>query len=310
MGRKWFILIALLALAYASTGLALIRPGERAVVRRFGRVLPEKPGPGLWVGLPWGMDRVDRVSIGLVRRLEVGYQPEGDTVVGQYLTGDHNLVNVRVVLDYAVQPDDDAIVAYVLNQDRADLLVSRTAASYLAEWVAARTIDRLLLRGKTELPTALKRDLPRRLGHYHLGIRLQDISVAHLLPPDEVKSAFDEVTRAQTAIQTSEYRAQQSAARAIREAEGRKYTRLQQALAYADEQHRLAVADDGRFEERGQHYERLLLHNPNALAAILWDEISTLLGRMKDTGRLDLLDHHLAADGLDITSAPALPRKR
>jgi membrane protease subunit HflK len=166
------------------------------------------------------------------------------------------------------------------------------------------------LHAKTELPIALKDHLPRLLARYHLGIRLQDVSIAHLLPPEEVKSAFDEVTRAQTAIQTSEYRAQQAAARVLREAEARRYTRRQQALAYADEQRRLARADAQRFDERRQQYERLRQQNPDALTAIWWDEMTRVFGRMKDTGRLDLLDHHLAADGLDITSAPMLPKKK
>src|SRR5262249_6232486 len=64
----------LLLLAYLATGLTEVRPGERAVIRRFGRVLEETPGPGLWIGLPWGMDRVDRVSVDSVRRVVVGYR--------------------------------------------------------------------------------------------------------------------------------------------------------------------------------------------------------------------------------------------
>src|SRR5207249_2127753 len=73
--RKFvYVLIAVLC-AYLLTGVAQVRPGERAVVRRFGRVVIPHPAPGLWVGLPWGMDRVDRVPVNFVRRLTVGYEP-------------------------------------------------------------------------------------------------------------------------------------------------------------------------------------------------------------------------------------------
>src|SRR4051794_28957600 len=102
MRRYVFILMGLVLTGYLLTGLTFIRPGERAVVRRFGRVLDKKPAPGLWIGLPWGIDRVDRVPVSLVRRIEIGYQPDtADDLTappGQLLTGDHNLVNVRVVL--------------------------------------------------------------------------------------------------------------------------------------------------------------------------------------------------------------------
>src|SRR5438128_10228500 len=107
---KRIILLAVALLLLAGSFLSAVtevRPGERAVVRRFGRVLDEKPKPGLWIGLPWGMDRVDRVPVDLARRLLVGYQPDAQadsvqTPPGQLLTGDHNLVNVQVALIYTV----------------------------------------------------------------------------------------------------------------------------------------------------------------------------------------------------------------
>src|SRR5262249_41723441 len=88
------------------TGLTQVRPGERVVVRRCGKVIAT-PGPGLWVGLPWGLDRIDRVPVDLVRRVSVGYQPDDEgfgpsAPPGQLLTGDHNLVNVQVVAHYTV----------------------------------------------------------------------------------------------------------------------------------------------------------------------------------------------------------------
>src|SRR5262245_66639436 len=103
-------LIPLALLAYFLTGLAQVRPEERAVVRRFGDVVA-RPGPGLWVGLPWGIDRVDRVPVRTAQQLTVGYNPDtwsdvAGTPPGQLLTGDHNLVNVQLVLHYAIGASD------------------------------------------------------------------------------------------------------------------------------------------------------------------------------------------------------------
>src|SRR5947209_14383371 len=81
----------------ALSALTQVGPGERAVVRRLGRMLPDKPGPGLFIGLPWGLDQVARVPVGRVKRVLVGLEnrdddEQGDTPAGQLLTGDHNLV--------------------------------------------------------------------------------------------------------------------------------------------------------------------------------------------------------------------------
>src|SRR5262245_23861901 len=100
----------LLVVYTAATALTQVAPGEKAVVRRFGRVLEEKPGPGLYRGLPWGMERVDRVPVGKVRRISVGFTGAeaedtggtNGTPAGQMLTGDHNLVNVQAEIAYKV----------------------------------------------------------------------------------------------------------------------------------------------------------------------------------------------------------------
>src|SRR5687768_5211341 len=103
-------IIALALVAYLLTGLVQVGPEERAVVRRFGAVVA-RPGPGLWVGLPWGIDRVERVPVRTVRQIQVGYNPEAwsdvaGTPTGQWLTGDQNLVNIQLVLDYAIGETD------------------------------------------------------------------------------------------------------------------------------------------------------------------------------------------------------------
>src|SRR5262249_12896770 len=151
--------------------------------------------PGLYIGLPWGMDRVDRVPVGKVHRVEVGWdgkdEDEANPVMppGQFLTGDHNLVNLRVALDYRVIEEDEELENYVLQADRVEGLVARAAESVLAEWAAGRTVDDILLEGKSTLPGWLVERVQRRIGPYRLGVRIQAASVTHLAPPRQVKEA-------------------------------------------------------------------------------------------------------------------------
>src|SRR5581483_2451453 len=126
-------LVGLVLAAWLLTGLTQVRPGERAVVRRFGRIV-DAPGPGLRIGFPYGIEQVERVAIDRVRSVPVGYRPDVEndaqsTPVGQLLTGDHNLVNVQVVVDYAVR--EDQVEDYVLQAARVDGLVARTAEAIL-----------------------------------------------------------------------------------------------------------------------------------------------------------------------------------
>jgi membrane protease subunit HflK len=304
MRRLAYVVPPVLLAGYLLTGLTQVRPGERAVVRRFGAVLDEQPGPGLWVGLPWGMDRVDRVPVDQVRRVEVGYQPDADddsltTPPGQLLTGDHNLIDLQVVLNYAVRKD--AVTDYVVHAAEADGLVARAAEAAMAEWVAGRTVDEVLLRGKVDLPPWLVQETQRRLDPYRLGVEVQGANVSHLLPPAQVKESFDLVTRAQTEIRTSLYRAEQDAQRDLSNAAAEGYHLGQLAAAYAEEQRLQARAEADSFERRLAEYRRTRRTNPDALASIWWDEMGKLFAKLRDGGRVDLLDNHLGADGLDIT---------
>src|SRR3954466_16135380 len=148
-------LLGVLLLGWLLTGVTQIQPGERAVVRRFGRVLDDQPGPGLHLGLPWGIDRVDRVPVNLVRKVKFGYEPDAEdspfvTPPGQLLTGDYNLINVQVVIEYTVASGE--VVDYLLNEERSPGLISRAGEAALAEWVAGQSIDVVLLQGKHLLP--------------------------------------------------------------------------------------------------------------------------------------------------------------
>ena len=221
--RYPWIILALALVAYGLTGVVPVRPGERAVVRRFGRVLPDKPRPGLWVGLPWGMDRVDRVAVDRIQSVTVGYQDDvpDDAAIpaGQLLTGDHNLVNVQATIFYKVRPDE--VEDYVAQMDQADGLIARAAETVLAQWVATRTVDDVLLNAKTALRPALTDGVSRVLkeNDYRLGVEVLDARVAVVAPPADVKPAFDKVTQAQTAIVTKTNAAEQEARRNRRTAE-------------------------------------------------------------------------------------------
>ncbi len=307
------IVVALGSAAW--TSITQIEPGERAVVRRFGRILEHKPGPGWFVGLPWGMDRVDRVPVGRARRVSIGSsaaaaEEQGVSPAGQLVTGDHNLVNVQVEVVYAVHDDDRAIAKFVVQADRAEELVIRATESALAEWIAARPVDEVLLRGKGLLPGWLVPRVQERLQEYDLGVEIRTASVAQLGPPSEVKFSFDEVGREQTRIKTRIYEAEQEANRKVREAEATKFRLKSLAKAHAQEQRLLAQAEAAAFSKRVAQYHQARKQHPNYLTNIWWDEMSRLFARMRENGRLDLLDHHLSGDGLNITQMPLLPKKK
>ena len=293
-------------MAYLLTGIAQVRPEERAVVRRFGKVVA-RPGPGLWVGLPWGIDRVDRVPVLTARQLTVGYDPAtwsdvSGTPTGQFLTGDHNLVNVQLVLHYAIGETDQELDDFVMHQDRVDVVLERVAEAAVGEWIAGRPVDQVLLTASAALPAWVMDRAAERLPAFRLGVRLQRVSVAYLAPPEEVRAAFEAVTQAQTGIRTKELQARQEAGQRERQAEALRYRLAQEAAEYP----RIAVAAGERGRRRVPReldaYRDVVKTNPDALAFLWWDEMRKALTGLKARGgRVEPLDAYLGAGGLDVT---------
>src|SRR4051794_36743403 len=120
---RWLVLsvAVLLGLWTVSTSLTQVRPGQRAVVLRFGRILAQAPGAGLYVGLPWGIDRVERIAVSKQRRVLIGDEEDmfpGESPSGQFLTGDHNVINAQVEMFYTIVEDE--VADYYVQQDRVD----------------------------------------------------------------------------------------------------------------------------------------------------------------------------------------------
>jgi len=291
-GRFVLLGAVLIFLAFtAFTSVAEIGPGEQAVIRRFGRVIEVRDEPGLYIGLPWGIDRVDRVAVDQIRRVVVGFAPEEDTAkidtpVGQLLTGDQNLVNVQVVVNYSVDPSPSSIVDYVINERQIESVLGRVIEGVLMEWIGNRGVDRTLQRGKSDLPDELVKQTQERVKLYRLGIRLRSATVSTLAPPSQVKPAFDRVAQAQTEIRTLEYRARQQSDLEWSNFRAEQYRIESETETYIDRKLSLAIADGNVFELRRLEKEK----NPQIVQMNRLEYRQKLLSRLRNAGQNNPLD--------------------
>jgi membrane protease subunit HflK len=313
MKRVILVVAAVLVVAYtAATALTQVAPGEKGVVRRFGRLMTESPGPGLYHGLPWGMERVDRVPVGKVRRVSVGFTgieaEVGGTPAGQLLTGDHNLVNVQAEVYYKVV--EDQVAKFALQADRVEPVLARLAEAALAEWIAGRTVDEVLVRGKLELPPHVRAVVQERLAPYDLGIEVEQASIIRLYPPDDVKPAFDEVAKAQTRQRTQVNQAEQKAEQKLSSTRSAVFEKERFADQYAHEQKLQAQAEAAAFLKQLGQYRALAARNADYLNTLWLDQMTRIYAQMKEAGRIDVLDHYLSKEGLTITQFPLLPKKK
>jgi membrane protease subunit HflK len=309
---RYLLLIAFVA--YMLTGVAQVSPEERVVVRRFGKVVA-RPGPGLWIGLPWRMDRIDRVPVRTALQLTVGYDPQtasdaSGTPPGQFLTGDQNLVNLQLVLDYAIGETDQELDDYVNHRDRVESTLTLAAEAAVADWVAGQGVDRVLLTGNAALPAWVMSRLGERLPTFHLGVRVQRVSVGYLAPPEEVRAAFEAVTQAQTSIRTRQFQALQEKEQRERQSEALRYKLQQEADEYRQTQLGQARAEAAVFLDDLAAYRQVAKDNPDALNVLWWAEMSRALDSLESNGgKVRPLDQHLQNGELNLTEFLPLPRR-
>jgi membrane protease subunit HflK len=182
-----FGLVVLLALA----GVYKVDSGSQGVVRRFGKE-HRRSGPGLHYAVPV-VERVDVVNVEEIRRIEVGFR--GDQPLPEealMLTGDENIVEVRMVVQYRVA--DPGKFLFRIGSPQETLQSAAEVA--LRTVVGQSKIDDVMTTGRATVQESAEQLLQKLLDEYQSGIEVTDVKLDSVDAPDEVKDAFNAVTRA------------------------------------------------------------------------------------------------------------------
>lgn len=192
MKRQWWVIVSvsLLAGLFLASGYRTVAPGEVVVVRRLGRVLPRTWNSGAHWAWPLGIDRLSRLRLDEVRRLEFGRieaaGPMDAPGSGEYLTGDLNIVRARGVLQYRVADP----VAYTFRVGDVDLVLARCTEASLARALASRSIEAPLRSGRPEVARDVQNALARSVETLGLGVVILGVNLTDARPPVEVEPAF------------------------------------------------------------------------------------------------------------------------
>jgi membrane protease subunit HflK len=280
MSRRNTVALALLSasLLIAGSGWHVVRPGERIVVRRFGRIVVPDWGPGLHLGAPVGIDRLDRVRTDEVRRsnLSAGLEMAVDAVPGveEFLTGDLNLVRVRAVIQYRVASPAD----FIVRSEDVGVLIERLGEARLSHALASRGIDQVLRSDRQRIATEVAADLERAIARLHLGLEILGVSLTEARPPAEVAADFSTAQAAESQRQRRSNEARTYAETTVTAARAAAASRLESARAAS--QRKLLESRAG-----AQRFLALLVEARRApeltTQRTYMDTMKTLLGRVR-----------------------------
>lgn len=204
--KRIFLLATVILAAYLCCGFYIVKGNEKVLVRRFGKARLPLVGSGLHYDLPWPLGTISRINPNEIRTIEIGAATtesvEGDQFllaaeqyqVGEFLTGDKNILNLQVHVQYRIS--EEGAVDYLFGCKQPERHLRLMAESLTADVVARSGVDYVHPLGLAEMRAILTRKLRDRVAAQRLGIHVENVTIAGVYPPVLVKQAFLDVSDA------------------------------------------------------------------------------------------------------------------
>jgi len=285
-------ILAWLLVLWIVSGIFIVSADQQAVVTRFGAVTNPRVAPGIHYALPWPIDSVYKLKVHQLRRTVIGGEIP-DAVLGriqpassEFLSGDQNLLNVRVVAQYSVSEPRDFLFA----TEDVDRVVKAVVESELAHRIARTPVDDILTTDKIAIQNDVLKTAQHALNDYKPGVELSSINIENVTPPAEAADAFRGVAGARADANRLVNEAEGYANDLIPRAQGEAAQLAEQAQAYKDGKINRAAGDAARFNEVAVEYAKA----PEVTAARAYVEaMEQILPKLKklivdSNGNLDL----------------------
>jgi membrane protease subunit HflK len=278
------------------SAIYIVPTDAQAVVTRFGRVVEARTMPGIHLSLPWPLDRVSRLKVQQQQRLVIGGDAS-DSVLGrtqplqtQFLTGDQNIINLRVVVQYYVGVPAD----YLFQQENVTRTIAGAVESELARRVARRDVDSVLTTEKAAIQEEVRAAAQKVLNEYRAGALLSSVNIELAAPPPEAADAFRDVASARADSSRIVNEAQGYSNDVLPKARGAAQQLIEASEAYKQRKINEAQGDASRFTEVAAEYAKASDVNGRRLYAEAMEQILPKIKKLivEKNGNLDLTIIH------------------
>jgi membrane protease subunit HflK len=245
-------LLGVVVLILVFNAFFTIGPEEVGVILRFGKY-SRTVDPGLRVKIPL-VDRVVKVPVQRQLKAEFGFRTTSPGVRTRYaqqnfdgeslmLTGDLNVADVEWIAQYRIS-DPYKFLFKVRNVEETFRLMNEAVVRQV---VGDRSVNEVLTVGRAEVAAEVERRLQELCDQYETGIRVEQIVLQNVTPPDEVKPSFNEVNQAQQEKERMINEARSEYNRVIPKARGQALQTIQESEGYAAKRVNEAKGDAAAF---------------------------------------------------------------
>jgi len=234
-GIKHLVLLVLFILfcVYLVLGFYIVKPAEQAVITRLGKYSRVNDQGPHWI--PIFVEK---------RRIVNTEKLERSSHYGSYmLTKDENIITVEIEVQYRISD----VEKYLFNLVEPDKSLKEAADSALRQVVGSSDLDFIMTLGKEQVASEIHEQLQHILDSYNSGIYVAIVALKDVKIPNDVKSSFDDVIKAQEEKEQLKHQAESFANKVIPEAKGDATRILEAASAYKQEVIFVAQGDVVKF---------------------------------------------------------------
>lgn len=254
------IILAIIVIPLLFTSFTTVGPEEEGVVIMLGKY-NRTMQPGLNFKIPYGIERVFKIPVQRQLKLEFGFRTTQAAQRTQYskrnyageslmLTGDLNLADVEWVVQYRITNSYN----FLFKVRQAEKTLRDMSEAAMRTIVGDRTVNEVLTVGRQEVATSVEVQLQQMCEEYENGIRIDQVVLQDVNPPETVKPSFNEVNKAQQEKERLINEAEANYNKIIPRARGEAQETIQLAEAYALNRVNTAKGEADRFNSLYTEY--------------------------------------------------------
>lgn len=248
--RFILVVIGVLFVLWILSGFYQVASNQLGVVLRFGEVVRQEQ-PGLRYHLPEPIEMVLLPDVTSTHQLKIGMHEQSTSSEQQnaasesrMLTGDENIVDI----DFSVFWRVDDAEKYLFNIRDPDLTVKLASESAIREVVGRMDIQPILTEKRSSIERETAELIQKTLDEYKAGIKVTQMQLLNVSPPQPVVDAFNDVQRARADGERLRNEAEAYQNKIIPVARGDAQKLIQDAEGYREQVVSLAKGDAARFE--------------------------------------------------------------
>jgi membrane protease subunit HflK len=242
----------ILLILFISLCAFIVKPGEHAVIQRFGAWERTKTDEGLSFKFPWPIENLSKVTVNEIRTMNIGFMEALGRASSQtrdvpeeslMLTSDRNIVDIDLVIQWNIKSAED----YLFNINDQESTIKKVAESAIREEIGQTNMFPIITTERAAVAQQTKEIIQKNLDEYNSGVNVTQVLIQRAEVHPDVQQAFQDVQSAKQDAEDVQNRARAYREDIIPKARGAAIQLIQDAEAYKQSKVAQSTGDAERF---------------------------------------------------------------